>query len=106
MTTAEIFANGCQATLFAMWSSRLAYIAAVQDKPVVCVRNDFVGQMPCQFPLHRQWSGASGADQSQAVADAEYVGVNCHPGFAEDYCLDDVGCLATDTGQAFKLFAC
>ena len=99
----EIFANGSQAALFAMWIARFAYVSAVQYEPVVCRGYYLVWQVACQGFLYGQWCRTAFADQAYAVAHAEYVGVHCHLGLLEDDGLYHVCRLAPYAGQALQL---
>jgi tRNA(Leu) C34 or U34 (ribose-2'-O)-methylase TrmL len=75
----------------------------VKQKPVVRTGN--IVRWDVLHKLQLDLVGCVGfrTDESKAMADTEYVGVNGHCGFAESYRLDDVSSLATNARQVEKL---
>jgi len=69
----------------------------------MCPWNIFRGYVFYQFLLYVIRGVCRLGNQSEAVTDPEDMGVDSHCRLAEGNTLDDVGCLATYTGQVEQL---
>ena len=67
-------------------------------------RNDLLGKVPDEFLFHGQRRLRFLWNESEAVADAEDVGVNSHSGFAKGNAHHHVGRLAPHSRQGCQLF--
>src|ERR1700733_2227026 len=83
--------------------ARLAGVAPVQDQPVMRVLQELWRHDLQELILHRPWSLT--CDQTDAVGDAEYVGVHRDGGLPERRIQNDVGSFSADARQAFEFFA-
>ena len=83
--------------------ARYAGVAAMQDEPVVGDGNELAGDVARELLLHTVGSGATRGDEPQTVAHAEHVGVNSEGCLAPHDGLDDIGRLATYTGETNEL---
>jgi hypothetical protein len=90
------FAEIMYDTFMAKWLACLAYIAPVQDKPVVCTELVLVGREFKQLFLDFERRLAGG--YVGAVADPEYMRVYGNRRLTECGVQDNVGGFAADAG--------
>lgn len=97
------FAEVLEPAFVALGPKGGAGVSAVEDEPVVCVGDFFFGEVFGECLFYGVWCGAGFWYESQSVAYAKDVGVDCHPCFAPDDAQYDVGCFASDAGQCGQL---
>ena len=91
-----VFADVGQKAFAAFWPSGLAYVAAVEDKPVVSF-GEFLGRDVFGEGTLGLEGRLGVAGEADAVRDAEDMGVYRHGGLVEDHGGDYVGGLAPHT---------
>lgn len=68
--------------------------------------NNGFGKVFHQVFFGRKRSGTALGYKADTVADTEYMRIDSHGGFVEQYALDDVGCFSAYTGKAGEFFKC
>ena len=83
----------------AMGAACLAYVAAMQEEPVVGTRNFLVGEVTGQLFLYGVRGGGFFSYQSETMGYAEDVRIDGEGCFVPNDCLHDVSCFATYAWQ-------
>ena len=94
-------ANLCETAFVAVGFACLAHVAAVEDEPVMGDGDFLLGYVLHQFALGLQGVLAV-AGKADAVGHTEHMGVHGQGGEIEYHRGDDVGGLASYTGQGME----
>lgn len=85
----------------AVWLSRLADIASVENEPVMRVLDVLLGDGFFEFSF--DFIDIFTLCQSGAVADAEDMSVDGDGRLSEEYIEDDIGCFTANAGEFYQL---
>ena len=97
------FAEVAEAAFVAFRTQGCAGVSAVEDEPMMGVGNLFFREMTGKHLLDAEWCLTGIRHESQPMADAEDVGIDCHPCLAPDDTQHHIRGFASNTRKFGQL---
>ena len=94
----EILAGRPESAFLTARRSCYTDIAAMQDQPVMCLVDEFLGYILHQLLFHGEWRGSAGAYQAYALAYPEHMRVYGHVRLHVYHRSDHICGLPADAG--------
>jgi hypothetical protein len=90
-----VFAKFRNTTLCTFRRTSSAYVASVENEPMMGMRHERFGNVLDECFFGFEW-GATIVGETNAVSYAKNMCVDCHSGLSETYGGDDIGGFATN----------